>query len=176
MMPHSMFILVRVIHIVVAVCWVGAVVFISDFLLPTMKAVGPAAGPVMGHLTQVKKLPAVLMSGAVVTVLSGVTLFWYDSVGFKSDMWMHSATGLAFSVGGTIGIIVAILAIMVNSPTARKLGALGAAVHASGGAPSAAQTAEMERLQHRLASAMKLAARLLILAACAMAIARYLPF
>ena len=176
MMPHSMFIFVRLIHIVVAVCWVGAVVFIADFLLPTMKAVGPAAGPVMGHLTQVKKLPAVLMSGAVVTVLSGVTLFWYDSVGFSSDQWMHSASGLAFSVGGTIGIIVAILAMVVNSPTARKLGALGAAVHASGGAPSAAQTAEMERLQHRLASAMKLAARLLILAAGAMAVARYLPF
>ena len=175
MMTHSMFIVVRLIHIVVAVCWAGAVVFIAGFLLPTMKAVGHAAGPVMAHLTQVKKLPAFLMSGAIVTILSGVTLFWYDSVGFASDQWMHSGPGLAFSVGGTIGIIVGILGLVVNSPTAKKLGELGAAVRASGASPSAAQAAEMARLQNRLAGAMKVAAILLVIAAAAMAVARYLP-
>ena len=176
MMSHSMFIIVRLVHIVVAVLWVGAVVFIARFLLPTMKAVGPAAGPIMTHLTQVRKLPAYLMSGAVITVLSGVTLFWYDSVGFSSDQWMHSPPGLAFSVGGTIGIIVALIGMVVNAPAARQLGALGAAVRASGGPASAAQEAEMARLQGRLAGSMKVTAILLVIAAVAMAVARYLPF
>ena len=175
MMPHPMLVLVRLIHIVVAVCWAGAVVFIAGFLLPTMKAVGPAAGPVMGHLTQARKLPVYLMAGAIVTALSGVTLFWYDSAGFSSDAWMHSASGIAFSVGGTLGIIVAVIGGAVNAPTAKKLGELGATVLASGGPPSATQAAEMERLQGRLAGAMKISAVLLVIAASAMAVARYLP-
>ena len=175
MMSPSLMLVLRLIHIVVGVCWVGAVVFIAVFLLPTMKAVGPAAGPVMAHLTEVKKLPSYLMAGVLLTIASGVTLFWNDSVGFKSDAWMHSGPGLTFSVGGTIAIIVGIMGMAINSPTAKKLGALSAAVRASGGPPSAEQAAELQRLQRRLAGAMTIAAVLLVIAAGAMAVARYVP-
>ena len=173
-MSPSLLILVRMIHIVVAVCWVGAVVFMAAFLLPTMQAVGPAAGPVMGHLTQVKKLPMYMMAGVLLTVFSGLALYWYDSAGFTSA-WMHSGPGKTFGLGAAPGIIVAVMGMAVNSPTAKKLGALGATIRASGAPPSAEQAAEMERLQHRLAGAMTVAAVLLVIAAAAMAAARYVP-
>ena len=174
MLSSSGLILLRLIHIVVGVSWAGAVVFIATFLLPTMRAVGPAAGPVMGHLTQVRKLPLYLMAGVLITVFSGLALYWHDSAGFSSA-WMHSGPGKTFGLGAALGIIVAIMGMTINSPTAKKLGALGTVVYASGGPPTAAQAAEIQRLQDRLAGAMKVAAVLIVLATAAMAVARYVP-
>ena len=48
-------------------------------------------------------------------------------------------------------------------------------VRTSGGPPSAEQAAEMQRLQGRLAGAMKVAAVLVVAAAALMAVARYMP-
>jgi uncharacterized membrane protein len=36
--------LFRLVHIVAGVFWVGGVVFLTGFLLPTLRVVGPAAG------------------------------------------------------------------------------------------------------------------------------------
>ena len=63
----------------------------------------------------------------------------------------------------------------INAPTAKKLGDLGASVRAAGGPPSAEQAAEMQRLQGRLAGAMKVAAVLVVATAALMAVARYVP-
>jgi len=46
----------RLIHIVSGVFWVGGAIFIAMFLLPTLRSVGPAGGPVMSYLVQVRKL------------------------------------------------------------------------------------------------------------------------
>jgi hypothetical protein len=174
MMPASVFFFLRFVHIVVGVAWGGAVIFIAVFLMPTLKAVGPAGGAVMGHLTQVRRLPSYLMAGVILTVLSGIALYWNDSAGF-SGQWMYSGPGKTFAFGGAMGIIVAILGMVVNAPTATRMGALLAAVQASGGPPSAEQAAEIQRLQARLLTAMRAAAILIVLAATAMSVARYVP-
>src|SRR5512132_1177730 len=53
MMSPALLYALRFTHIVVGVFWVGTIVFVAFYLLPTMRAVGPAAGPVMQELTQV---------------------------------------------------------------------------------------------------------------------------
>jgi hypothetical protein len=169
-----MFLLLRFVHIVVGVAWGGAVIFIALFLMPTLKAVGPAGGAVMGHLTQVRRLPAYLMAGVILTVLSGIALYWNDSMGF-SGQWVSSGPGKTFAVGGAMGIIVAVLGMAVNAPTAKRMGALLAEVQALGGPPSAQQAAEIQRLQARLLAAMRAAAILILLAVTAMSLARYVP-
>ena len=173
-MPHSIFLLLRFVHIVIGVAWAGAVIFIATFLLPAMKAVGPAGGPVMANLAQVRRLPAYLMGGVILTVLSGIALYWNDSLGF-STQWMSTGPGKTFAFGGAMGIIVAIIGMAVNAPTAKRMGALTAAIHASGGPPSPEQAAEIQRLQARLLTAMRAAAVLLLLAITAMSVARYMP-
>lgn len=173
-MPHSIFLLLRFVHIVIGVAWAGAVIFIATFLLPAIKAVGPAGGPVMANLTQVRRLPAYLMGGVILTVLSGIALYLNDSLG-SSTQWMSTGPGKTFAFGGAMGIIVAILGMAVNAPTATRMGALGAAIKASGGPPTPEQTAEMQRLQGRLTNAMRAAAVLILLALAAMSVARYVP-
>ena len=174
MLSPSLFIVVRLIHVVVGIVWGGAIVFIAAFLLPTFKGVGPASGPVMGYLVEKKKMPAFLMAGVMLTVLSGLTLYWSDSAGFTSA-WMKSGPARTFGAGGVLAIIVAIMGMAINAPTAKKLSALGEAVRAAGGPPSAEQAAEMQRLQGRLAGAMKMAAVLVVATAALMAVARYVP-
>jgi hypothetical protein len=173
-MPPAGFILLRLIHIVIGVAWAGSVIFVAMFLLPAIKATGPNGGTVMSYLTQVKRLPAYMMGGVILTILSGIALYWNDSDGF-STQWMASGPGRTFAFGGAMGIIVAILGGAVNAPTARRMGELGAEIKAAGGPPTEVQVAEIQRLQGRLTKAMRAAAALLTLALIAMAVARYVP-
>jgi hypothetical protein len=173
-MPPFVFLLLRLIHIVIGVAWGGSIIFIAMFLLPAVKATGPNGGAVMSYLTQVKRMPSYLMGGVILTILSGLALYWNDSAGF-STQWMASGPGKTFAFGGVMAIIVAILGGAVNAPAAARLGEIGAEIKAAGGPPSAAQAAEIQRLQGRLTSAMRATAVFLTLALIAMAVARYMP-
>jgi hypothetical protein len=72
-----------------------------------------------------------------------------------------------------MALIAVVIGMAVNSPAASRLAALGASIQAAGRPPSSDELAEMQRLQQRLARAGVLVALLLLLAAAAMALARY---
>ena len=173
-MPPVVFLLLRFIHVVVGVAWAGSVIFIAMFLFPTLRATGPNGGAVMTYLTQVKRMPAYLMGGVLLTILSGLALYWNDSAGFSSQ-WMSSGPARTFGFGGVMAIIVAIIGATVNAPTATRMGEIGAEIKAAGGPPTAAQAAELERLTGKMTMAMRVTAVLLFLAIAAMAVARYVP-
>ena len=78
--PLELYVL-RVLHIVVGVFWVGSVVFLSLFLTPSIRAAGPAGGAVMQQLMGARR-PRWSMGAAIVTLLSGFGLYWRDSGGF----------------------------------------------------------------------------------------------
>jgi len=167
-------IILRLIHILAGVFWVGSVLFMAGFLIPALRAAGPAAGPIMEQIAQVRKLPLYMMAGAILTILSGLGLYWNDSNGFQSD-WMRSGTGATFGIGAVLAIVAVMVGKAVNSPAGPRMGALAAAVRARGGPPTPAEAAEMERLQARLGSSSKLVALLVVLATATMAVARYVP-
>jgi uncharacterized membrane protein len=164
--------LLRLIHILAGVLWVGATVFIAVFLMPSLRAVGPAAGPVMEQVARVRRLPIWMMSATILTILSGLTLYGLDSAGFHSA-WMHSGPGRVFGLGGVLAILAAVVGMAVNAPAGKRLGALAAEIKVRG-APTPADVAELQSLQARLARATNLTAGLLILATAAMAVARHM--
>ncbi len=165
--------LFRLLHIVAGVFWVGTILFFARFLFPAAEALGPAAGPVMDYLTRVKKMPQALLGAGIVNVLSGLGLYWRDSGGFQSE-WMRSPTGTVFGIGALLALIAMGYGIAVNKPAAERLGALAGEIKAGGGPPTPAQTAEMQALQVRLKSALRVVASLLSLTTVAMALARYI--
>ncbi|MEO8294664.1 MAG: hypothetical protein ABI613_04035 [Gemmatimonadota bacterium] len=171
-MSGTTIILLRLIHILSGVFWVGSVLFVARFLMPALRAIGPASGPVMQQLTQVRKLPLFMMIVAILTILSGITLYWQDSGGF-TGAWIDSAPGRVFGLGGILAIVAGIIGMAINTPTGRKMGELGAAIGRSNGPPSPEQVAEIGRLQGKMYSSMQVVAVLLVLATAAMAIARY---
>ena len=163
--------LLRLIHIVGGVFWVGSVLFLSFYLIPTVQALGPAAGPFMDHLTRVRKLPVGLVLATLLTLASGVLLVWLDSAHFQGA-WFRSGPGMTFTAGGALALVSGVIGFLVSSPTARRLGTLAAAARAAG-QPTPDQLQEIQRLQTRLATVGILNAVLLVLATAAMATARY---
>jgi uncharacterized membrane protein len=168
------FLLARLIHIVCGVAWAGALVFISVILLPAIGGAGPAGGPVMDQIIRVRRLPIMLMSLGILTVLSGISLFYLDVHAF-GEAWMHTGPGRTFSIGGALAILGMIVGMSVNTPAARKLGALGASIKASGAPPSQEQAAQLGRLHNRLVVAGNIVMVLILLAVACMGVARYVP-
>jgi uncharacterized membrane protein len=89
----------RLVHILGGVFWVGSVMFATLLLAPTLQAVGPGAGPVMNQLVKVRKMPLIMMISSMVTIVAGVWLLIIDSAG-QPGVWMRSGTGMTFGIGG----------------------------------------------------------------------------
>ena len=170
----SMFLLARFVHVVTGVLWAGALIFIAWILLPAIRATGAAGGALMQQLVRVQRLPVYLMLLAILTILSGLSLFWLDARAL-GEAWMHTGPGRTFSAGGALAILTAILGMAINTPTAKKMGALIGSIEAAGASPSPEQTAEIGRLQNRLFRATQVAAVLILLAVICMGVARYIP-
>jgi len=168
-MSSGLLLLLRLVHIVVGVFWVGAVAFIAFFLLPTIQSVGAAGGAVMQQLTQIRRMPGWLTAAGVLTILAGLLLYWHDSAGFGSVQWMRSGPGVTFGLGAVLAIAGTGFHAAVIAPAARELGA----IMARGEPPSASDLTTVQRLQARLAWGARTWAVLLLLAAAAMSVARY---
>ncbi|MBA2683729.1 MAG: hypothetical protein H0U66_04495 [Gemmatimonadaceae bacterium] len=168
------FLLARFIHVVAGVTWAGALIFISWLLLPALRGAGPAGGVVMQQLVRVQSLPKQLIALMALTILSGLSLFYLDISAF-GPAWVHTGPGRTFSLGAAFGILAAVYGMFVNAPAAKRMGALGALVQASGGPPSAEQAAELGRLQGRLYNAGRVIMVLILIAVTCMGVARYIP-
>ena len=168
------FLLARLIHVVCGVAWAGALFFITVTLLPAIKGAGPAGGSVMDQMIRVRRLPIMMMSVAILTVLSGLSLFYLDVHGF-GPAWVHTGPGRTFSLGGLLAILGMGVGMGVSTPASKKLGALMASIKASGAPPSPEQAAQLGRLQNRLVVAGKVVMVLILLAVACMGVARYVP-
>lgn len=168
-----MFLFFRILHVMSAAFWFGAVVFLSRFLVPSIKAAGPAGGAVMEQLTRVRKLPIWMMGAGTLTVLSGIVVYWYNSGGFTNE-WMHSGSGTAFGIGAIFGITGLLVGVSTSMPVGRKLGAIGADLRARGTPPSPQEVATIAQLQGKLQKSGDIVALLLVIALFAMSAARYI--
>ncbi len=164
----------RFVHIVGGVFWVGSAMFAALLLAPSLRAVGPGAGPVMNQLVRVRKMPIIMMISGLATMIAGIWLMMIGSAG-QPAVWMRSGPGQTFAIGGALAILAFVLGMAVNMPASKRLAAIGAAATTRGGPPTADESAEMQRLQGRMSVASQIVTVLLVLATGAMAIARYVP-
>ncbi|HXE57416.1 MAG TPA: hypothetical protein VNK43_05405 [Gemmatimonadales bacterium] len=166
-------IVLRLVHVVCGVLWVGMALFNTFFLGPALQEAGPAAGKVMEGL-QRRRLMTITPLLAVATLLSGVWLFWRASLGF-SGAFLRSPVGHTFALGGVAAIAAFVIGMTVARPAMMRAGAL--AQRLAGAASEGerqAMAAELGRLRARGATSGRLVAALLLVATAAMAVARYL--
>jgi uncharacterized membrane protein len=168
---RTLTIILRLIHILAGVFWVGTAFLLAGFLVPTMRATGREGGRVIQHLMQQQRLQMFIAIAMLLTVLSGVTMYARLAAATHGT-WASTRPGIAFGIGGLAAILGAFAGAMISGAAGRRLGAVGQSVGA--GPPTPEQQAEMGKLQARLALGTRLAAGLLAVAAGAMAIARYL--
>jgi uncharacterized membrane protein len=164
-------IVLRLIHIISGVFWVGAGLVMYFFIGPTLNATAEAGQKFAQHLMTQTRFTALITGSAVLTVLAGATLYWRDSGGFTSP-WTRSGAGIGFTIGAIFGLIGLVFGAMVGS-TNGALAKLGAQIQ---GKPTPEQLAQVGALRKRLATVSPLNAYALILATLFMAVARYLQF
>jgi hypothetical protein len=164
--------IMRLIHIVGGVLWVGGAVITAAFFVPSVRAAGPAGAPVMQQLVQVRKLPIFFIGTGFLTILSGIGLYWRASGGF-SNGWMQSGAGMTFGIGGLSALIALLIGLIVAAPAGKRAGELGAQIASGGKPPTPEQLAEMQRLSARTGKAGAWAGVFLLIAAAAMSVARY---
>jgi uncharacterized membrane protein len=161
----------RLVHIVFGIMWVGSGIFVAFFLIPALAANRKLMPQVMEGLQRRRVFILIPLAG-VLTILSGVRLLWIDSAGF-ADSYMETGPGRTFSIGGTAAIIAFVLQVFVARPAGVRLGRIAAQLAGSPAHDADRLTAEAEKLRRRNAMATLAAVLFGLLAASAMAIARY---
>lgn len=161
----------RIIHVLTGVFWVGAMAFVSAFLIPSLAEAGPDAGKVMAAL-QRRKFMIVMPVVGVLTMLSGIWLYWRASSGFQVD-YMKSGPGHAYAFGALFAIAAFVVGMTYTRPAMMKATELGQAAANASEADRPAIMAQVQALRVRGARGGRLVAWLLALAALTMAVGRY---
>lgn len=162
----------RLIHVVGGVFWVGAALFSFIYLGPALAEAGAAAGPIMGSLRR-RRLFVVMPSVALLTILSGLRLMWITSGGFDGA-YFGSGRGATFAAAGLAAILAFLLGAILMMPAQKRMAELGPTIAAmSDAAARGAAQAEMAGLQRRAGLVGTVIAVLLLVAAAGMAVARY---
>ena len=169
----ALFLTMRLVHIVLGVCWAGTLIFVATLLMPSVRDAGPDGGKVMLALMRrgyMRILPAV----ALVTLLSGFWLYWQD-MRAGGDEWARSMAARVFGVGGLAALVAFGIGVSIMRPNAMKLQAMMEAIPNTPEGPArAALMADMNGPRARIAAVAPWVAGLLALATACMAVARYL--
>jgi uncharacterized membrane protein len=166
-------VVLRIVHIVAGVFWVGAALVMFLFLQPAASEVGPASSPLMMNLSQKRRLPDIVLGAAGLTIVAGLLMYLKVSNGFEAD-WIGSAYGVAITIGSLCAIAAVVLGASIVRPSMLAVAGIGREVAASGAPPSPEQAARIQELQARARATGGLIVPLLLLAVVAMASARYL--
>jgi uncharacterized membrane protein len=169
----ALMIVLRLIHILAGVFWAGSVFFVVRFLLPALRASGPAGGQVMEQIGGKLRYGTAAAGAGLLTILSGVGMYWRN-IKMSSGTWASSAPGVTYGIGAIAAIVALIVFATVIRPTGNQLLQLGATIQSGGGPPSAEQASTLARLQNRMTASSRVGAALLAIAVIAMAIARYM--
>ena len=170
---HAELLLLRIIHIVGAIVWVGGGVYVAFFLIPALRPIPAVIPQLMDSLAR-RKVFVILPTIGLLVILSGIRLLWIDSAGFD-ESFLSTAAGRTFSIGGTAGILAFLIQVFVQRPAGARLGKIAAALV---GSPSPDErqrlSAESDKLRRRNAAATLAAVIFALIAATAMSIARYM--
>jgi len=165
--------LLHVLHITAGVVWAGGAILMGFFVSPAAMATRPESGRFMQQLAGPGRLPLWMMIASWVTVICGVVMF-APSMGALDPGVMRTPRGIALTLGALLGLGAFFEGLLVNAPSARKIGQIGAAIAASGKGPTPEQLQQMQALQAKLSKGTARGAVLLLVTVVLMAAARWI--
>lgn len=169
----AVIIVLRIVHIVLGVFWVGTIFFVVTFLAPSVQALGAQGAPLMQQLLQ-RRYFTILPLIAALTIVAGLLLYWRDSAGFTGD-WMGTRSGMVLGTGGVLSVVAFVIGVfLMRNPTLKALALAPKAQQLADGREREAAMQEIQALRQRAATSARWVAALLALATLAMAVARYL--
>jgi uncharacterized membrane protein len=164
--------ILRLVHVVGGIFWVGGTLLTTFFLIPAIATMGSAGGEVFAAM-QRRKLPTFMLAAALFTVASGLRLLWITSGGFSSA-YFATAPGMGFGTAGGSALAAFLLGVLVARPAAMRAARLGGTMSGAPPEHRPGIAAEIAVLRRRSAVFGTATAVLLLLAAAGMSVARYL--
>jgi uncharacterized membrane protein len=164
----------RILHVVLAIAWGGAIFLLVFFLQPAAKTVGPAAGPFMRELLVTRHLTDWILRIAGATILAGGFLYWHDmqAYGGLGD-FLGNAFGDSITAGAIFALIAFGIGMFATRPTLARTMAVGAQVAQAGDEAPPELRQELAGLQAKGRTLAKANFTFVFLAAVAMSTARY---
>ena len=160
--------LLRIIHIVAGVFWVGGALVMAFFVGPAMGATGEAGQRFVGHLMNNLKFSNWMAAAAGLSILAGAILFALDAR--AGEAWLRSNFATGLSIGGGFALVGFVVGILIGRNT-KAMAQFGARIQ---GQPSPDQLSQMQAFQKRQVTYSYINVAALILAVIFMSIARYL--
>jgi hypothetical protein len=161
----------RLLHIMLGAFWAGTLIFNAIFLLPALGDVGPDAAKVAAAL-QRRRFMTIMPIVALLTILSGLWLYWRVSGGFAPG-FMGSAQGQTLGAGAVATLVAYVIGLAVVRPNMSRAGLLGQRIAQAPPGEREALVAQAATARQRSAAGNRWVAGLLVLALAAMAVARY---
>jgi hypothetical protein len=165
-------IVLRIVHIVSGIAWVGAVALFVLYIRPTLYALGPDAEKVVNELVVRRRLRLYFAIVSTLAVLAGALLYWRIS-GLQLA-WITRPTGLGFTLGALAALIAWPVGNIVLGRAFNRLGEVGAEMKAAGGPPGPELLARLQAARARVDRIGFLLLTLVTVAAVLMATSRYL--
>lgn len=165
-------VILRFIHIVLGVLWVGGIFALSVIIIPGMQQLGLPLDGLTKTLNH-RKFAQVMMAFGGLTVLAGLTMMYLLSRG-NEQAFFSSHFGRTLSLGGLCAILALVVGGSVARPTMEKIGKLQADLGANPPKADDPRKAQLVGLQKRAVFFGKLIIVLLLLAVSCMAVARYI--
>lgn len=164
----------RIIHIFSAVFWAGASFFMISFVTPSVIATGAEGQKFMQQLAFRTRFSTVMMAVAILTVLSGMVMYW-KIFEFRLSA-LANGYGLMLTLGAIAGFFGFLTGYFMQNRTTEKMKAVSISIAASGGPPSPEQQAEMKSLSDTVLRGSQITSVFLALALLGMSIAQYVYF
>ena len=164
---NTLIIVLRWIHILSGVFWVGSSIFLGVFVSPAVAATADAGQKFMAYLVMKSKITLQITIAAILTVLAGCSLYVIDAN--LTSGWASTPEGWGFSLGGFFGIIGFIFGIFVG----RNVGILGRIASEVQGKPTTEQMDRIKKAQAQMKIVAPASMFALILTLTCMATAAY---
>jgi uncharacterized membrane protein len=168
---NAVFLGARVVHVLGATLWLGAIFFISMYLMPVLQQAGPEGGKIMAGLER-RGLVIFMSSVAGFTILTGFYLYWHLTGGFDPAM-SGSHEAMVFGAGGVLGLIAGIIGGSVVGRSAKKASMLSAKMASLSEKDRAAVVAEIQQLRQKMVTWGHVVVVLLVITVVLMTIGHY---
>lgn len=160
--------LLRIVHIVGGVIWVGGTLTMAFFIGPTIGATAEAGQKFVSHLMNNLKFSNRMSAAAGLTILAGLILYGLDAR--AGTAWLRSGMGIGLGIGAGFALIGLVFGILIGRTT-KAMAQFGAQFQ---GKPTSDQMNQMQAIRKQQATYSNISAAALILALVFMATARYL--
>ncbi len=160
-------IVLRLVHILAGIFWVGSALMMAFYIGPTVGATAEAGQKFLQHFIGKTNIQKMMIASAGATVLAGALLY-----ADKPAAWFSSSAGIGFGIGAFFAVVGFVFGILIARNT-RAMAQLGAQAK---GQPTPEQLAQLQTLQNRQRSYSTFNVSALILAVAFMATARYFTF